>query len=1630
MGGKFSKLLSSSRAKGADFSAGASNAPPTPRRRAPRAVRAVGWLLLALVAVMLVAAGTAWWWAGSHSSLATALLRAAQYLPADQKLESRDVSGSLRSGGRIGWLRWSSPSLDVEVTGIDLGWELAPLLQRRLELGEVHATRVQITPKPKLDAIPAAPPTPLNELVLPIQIGVPFRVDEIEWAGPPPVLAHALAGTYRFDGDQHRLTVAHVALAQGVYSAHATLQARAPMALDAAVDGTVRTTVPGSENGTDKGTNKGTEIELGARATVQGTLATAAAELVAQAQLSPMAGPLANSPTVAVTPAQAASAPARTAQQNGAKSSKKTTAAASPTAAKALTATTTAEPMQASVQATVAPWAAQPLVSATATLHAVNLAALWPQAPATLLQGTIKVSPAPLADAVTAAASGSARAATAAPAAEPKAPATSPPSGTSATIEPRATAAATGWAIEADLLNTLPGPWDDGRLPLSALQTHANYDGTRWSVPDATLTAGTGSATVQGQFTPATGALEGEAKLNALHPSSLHTALGDAPLSGGISAKMLGDAVRFNADIRATSGVTTRSAASSTATSASNAKSATRKTNASAKPTAALRIDKLTAQGSWQAATNTAGDKTGGTVQFDRLSIDALDARVEATALRIALGAQSAQGQLTVTVPGANARADGSIAPRNGAGNLQLQWADPARTQRWLASLPGVGTPIQNAMQGASATGAAQLTARWKGGWQTLSDQLAAASAGRAQPTGKDTFELQASVSAPRLNITLPPSATGSSTGGTAPQAIELRGVSAELSGSLAQATLALSAEARKPGPQEQRANLQTRVAGGLTNAGLWQATINALRLQVQDAQHPGPWALQLAEPLTLTTSASNTTASAATAPLRAATASKPPDTKAAKTSAPFKLQASAGQALVTGPLPGTVTLRWQPVQLTLAGDALPRLQTQGTLQGLPMAWVNALGIDATGESAGAAAQPLLERMGLGTTLVLDGQWEINTTTPTAPRATASLRRASGDLNILAGDTTAVTAVQSSGQGTGAGAVAVIATEASDKNAASTSATPAAKATPLAKAAATARGTPAGVTQAELSVQLEGDSVRARLVWASERAGDIDASVNTRITIASTTARATPRATATAPALTASASRSASASTVTSAGAPANTAAAVTASAAPAAISWAADAPLGGTLRARLPDVGVWSALAPPGWRVRGTLNASATLSGTRNAPQWAGTLGADNMAVRSVVDGVDLQGGRLRATLRGTQLDITEFSLQGGHGSSARIAGYSGNRTAAPQDGGTLTGKGRISWGADSEAAQAASGMSGITMALQAEARALQVMVRADRQVSVSGQLQAQLQQGQISLRGKLTTDRATIILPDETAPSLGSDVVVRSAAKDRADQAKAQVAAKANQAAGQVEAAKPPDIAITVNLGNDFALHGHGITTRLTGEVNISSNAVPGAPPRVTGEVRTDQGRYRAWGQMLDVETGLIRFNGPYNNPSLDILALRPNISVRAGVQVTGSAQAPRVKLYSDPELPDAEKLSWVVLGRSAAGGGAEAAVLQQAALALLGRKGGGGTANVASRLGLDEIGVKGPGAGEDATAAALTFGKRLSKDLYITYERSLSGTLGTLYIFYDLSRRLTLRGQTGEKSAVDLIYTMKYD
>ncbi len=459
---------------------------------------------------------------------------------------------------------------------------------------------------------------------------------------------------------------------------------------------------------------------------------------------------------------------------------------------------------------------------------------------------------------------------------------------------------------------------------------------------------------------------------------------------------------------------------------------------------------------------------------------------------------------------------------------------------------------------------------------------------------------------------------------------------------------------------------------------------------------------------------------------------------------------------------------------------------------------------------------------------------------------------------------------------------------------------------------------------------------------------------------------------------------------------------------------WAEQAPLSGSVQASLPQIGAWSVLAPPGWRVQGTLDASLTLSGTRNQPQWQGRLQADQLAARSAVQGIEFSQGQMQARLQGQSLVLERLSLRG-----------------AGAQGGELQARGQVQFNAKptAQARPSTNPLRSADLTMQIEAKNLRVSNRADRRLSVSGDVTARMSQGQLQLRGGLKADQALFILPSDSTPGLSGDVVVLRPGMEEPNLSGLTAPPDPNATSNSWLGV--PDVRVMLDLGSDFQLKGQGLDTRLTGQVELLSNASTQGLPRLNGQVRTEGGRYKAYGQQLNIDTGVLRFNGPYDNPNLDIIALRPNLPQSVGVQITGTALLPRIRLYADPDLPDADKLAWLVLGRSAANGGAESAVLQQAAVALLSGNGKSLSGELASSLGLDEISLA-SGSRSDATAtgAAVTLGKRLSKDFYLAYETSLSGAFGSLYIFYDLSQRLTLRAQAGEQSALDLIFTVRRD
>lgn len=492
-----------------------------------------------------------------------------------------------------------------------------------------------------------------------------------------------------------------------------------------------------------------------------------------------------------------------------------------------------------------------------------------------------------------------------------------------------------------------------------------------------------------------------------------------------------------------------------------------------------------------------------------------------------------------------------------------------------------------------------------------------------------------------------------------------------------------------------------------------------------------------------------------------------------------------------------------------------------------------------------------------------------------------------------------------------------------------------------------------GIERASASLTLDGQQMRARLRWDSRLAGRLDADLGTEL------AEPGP-------------------------GRPD--------------WSWPEASPLTGRLQGALPRLDLWSRLAPPGWRISGSLQADASLGGTRLRPEWHGTLQAGELALRSQVDGLDFSGGELRATLTGEQIRLDSLKLRGAGGDS----------------GGLLLGSGSLRWlRAATATAQPPAPLLPV-MALELEARQLRLLARADRRLTLSGKLAAHTDGKLLDVTGRLQADQALFILPDEDRPAPGEDVVVRG-----------------REPQPRNSSALPLRLQLQIALGDDFQLRGQGLDTRLTGELRLATG--PGqATPQLVGQVRAERGRYRAWGQSLEIEDGVLNFSGPYDNPGLDILALRPLADQRIGVQISGTALAPRLRLYSDPELPESEKLAWLVLGRPASAAGAEAALLQQAALALLGGRGKASDGGLQRGLGLDEISFRGETQKADgsSSAAALTLGKRISRQLYLSYSRSVIGSTGTVALLYDLTRQLTLRAKAGDDNALELVFTRRYD
>jgi translocation and assembly module TamB len=439
--------------------------------------------------------------------------------------------------------------------------------------------------------------------------------------------------------------------------------------------------------------------------------------------------------------------------------------------------------------------------------------------------------------------------------------------------------------------------------------------------------------------------------------------------------------------------------------------------------------------------------------------------------------------------------------------------------------------------------------------------------------------------------------------------------------------------------------------------------------------------------------------------------------------------------------------------------------------------------------------------------------------------------------------------------------------------------------------------------------------------------------------------------------------------------------------------SWvvAPEAPLTGHLYLDSNDLSWLGPTLDSNFQSGGRLKLDADLAGDMHTPRLRGMVQGEGLSFGMLDQGVKLENGQLKARFEQDLVHLDLFDFDSPY-------------HAQPQD--KLLGDFKLSRSSGKLSASGMLDLKGDTGGVQIDAQQFPLLQRADRWVIASGTGHAKFSGKMLILDGTIRADAGLIDQPVSNRPQLDEDVQI--------------VGEKVDESAKQQN-----QVRATLDLGDKFFIRASGLEARLKGNLDVRGE--PGEALSVTGVIDAQDGVFEAYGQRLQVERGMVNFQGRMDDPGLNILAYRKGLDVEAGVEVSGTARKPIIRLVSNPNVPDAEKLSWIVLGRVPDSSGIDSSLLLSAATNILG---GQSASKIGRAVGVDELSLnQKAGGGDPMQSQVVTVGKRLNPRAYLSYEQGLSSGTGITKFSYTLTPRITLVTRTGVEDAIDIFYSFRY-
>ncbi len=403
-----------------------------------------------------------------------------------------------------------------------------------------------------------------------------------------------------------------------------------------------------------------------------------------------------------------------------------------------------------------------------------------------------------------------------------------------------------------------------------------------------------------------------------------------------------------------------------------------------------------------------------------------------------------------------------------------------------------------------------------------------------------------------------------------------------------------------------------------------------------------------------------------------------------------------------------------------------------------------------------------------------------------------------------------------------------------------------------------------------------------------------------------------------------------------------------------------ANKPLSGQFRLDGLDLAVLRPFVPKVETLEGRLQGAGSLSGTLQAPYVLGNL--------------RLTGGRIG----GGDLPMSFDAL----GLDARIAGermeLSGQWRSGEQGQGSLSGN--VAW------------TQGVDLDLALRGTRLPLVVEPYANLEVEPDLKIGLAGDRLSVGGKVLVPRGKIKVRELPPQAVKVSPDARVVGEQEAEQQPLQMAMN-----------------VDVEVGQDrLQFTGFGLTADLQGHLKVGDNLTG------NGELVLKNGRYRAYGQRLDLRRARLMFAGPLDQPYLDVEAVRVVGDVTAGVRLNGRADEPATEVFSNPAMSQEQALSYLILGRPMNTSEGDGNAVGRAALAM-GLSGSAPlTSELAQRLGLKDLQLD-----DDGAVGQIT--DRLS----VRYGLGVVDSTSVVALRYELTKRLYLEAASGLASSLDLFY-----